>query len=45
MGLVFVGAQAKEESAKAEMSRFRILHFATHGVLDWTNPLYSYIVL
>jgi CHAT domain-containing protein len=27
------------------MSLYRILHFATHGVLDETNPLYSYIML
>ena len=34
-----------EERAKAEMSLFRILHFASHGVLDATNPLYSYVAL
>jgi CHAT domain-containing protein len=27
------------------MGRFRILHFATHGILDGTNPLYSHVVL
>ncbi len=42
---VYVGARATEERAKAEMSRFRILHFATHGVLEETNPLYSYVAL
>jgi CHAT domain-containing protein len=42
---VFVGAQASEDRAKADMARFRILHFATHGILDGTNPLYSHVVL
>lgn len=42
---VFVGSQASEDKAKAEMARFRILHFATHGIMDGTNPLYSHIVL
>ena len=27
------------------MSRFRVLHFATHGILDGMNPLYSHVVL
>jgi CHAT domain-containing protein len=42
---VFVGARATEERAKLDMARFRILHFATHGVLDGANPLYSHLVL
>jgi CHAT domain-containing protein len=42
---VFVGPDASEQMAKAEMARYRILHFATHGILDGTNPLYSHLVL
>jgi CHAT domain-containing protein len=42
---VQVGSAASEASAKAEIGKFRVLHFATHGVLDSRNPLYSYIVL
>ena len=42
---VYVGTQATEERAKADMSRFRVLHFATHGILDGMNPLYSHVVL
>ena len=38
----YFGSQATEALAKAEMPRFHILHFATHSVLDETNPLYSY---
>ena len=42
---LFVGEQATEERAKAEMPRFKVLHFATHGILDGNDPLYSYILL
>jgi CHAT domain-containing protein/uncharacterized protein HemY len=43
--LVRIGADAREEDVKAEMRDYQVLHFATHGVLDNDNPLYSYIVL
>jgi CHAT domain-containing protein/tetratricopeptide (TPR) repeat protein len=43
--LVRIGAAAREETVKAEMENYRVLHFATHGVLDDRNPLYSYLVL
>ena len=42
---IFIGADATEDKAKAEMGSFSILHFAAHGILDATNPLYSHIVL
>jgi CHAT domain-containing protein len=42
---VRVGAEARESWLKAEASRYRILHFATHGVLDNMSPLYSELVL
>lgn len=42
---VYVGAKAREQVAKSEMPRYRTLHFATHGLLDDTNPMYSHIVL
>jgi CHAT domain-containing protein len=42
---LFVGEDATEERAKAEMSKFDVLHFATHGVLDGKDPLYSNILL
>ena len=42
---LFVGEDATEERAKAEMSQFEVLHFATHGVLDGKDPLYSNILL
>ncbi len=42
---VYIGEQAREERAKAEMGNYRILHFATHGVLDTLNPMYSHLLL
>jgi CHAT domain-containing protein/Tfp pilus assembly protein PilF len=42
---VYTGAAASEDKAKAEAGRFRILQFATHAVLNDSNPLYSYVVL
>lgn len=42
---VRVGAEAREALAKAEMGKYRVLHFATHGVLDDLNPMYSHLVL
>ena len=43
--LTLTGAQASEAQWKALAPRYRILHLATHGVLNSSNPLYSYFVL
>jgi CHAT domain-containing protein len=43
---IYLRAEAKEERAKAErLNQYRILHFATHGVLDEQTPDRSSIVL
>ena len=42
---VYVGAAAREEQFKSEAGRFRILHLATHGILDDASPMYSQLVL
>ena len=42
---VLIGQQAQEATMKAEASKYEILHFATHAILDDHNPLYSHIVL
>ena len=42
---VCVGASAREETAKSEMGRHKVLHFATHSILDNQGPMYSRIVL
>jgi len=41
----YVGAEAREEVIKAEAGHFRILHLATHGVLNDASPMYSHLVL
>lgn len=42
---VYTGAEAREGRAKEDAGKFSILHFATHGVLNDANPMYSHIVL
>lgn len=42
---VYVGADAREDRVKTEASRARILHFATHGILNNASPLYSHLAL
>ncbi len=42
---ILTGAAAREETVKAEAARYPILHFATHGLLDDKNPLYSRLLL
>ncbi len=42
---VFVGNEAREETAKAESPKFRIVQFATHGILNNISPMYSHLVL
>jgi CHAT domain-containing protein/tetratricopeptide (TPR) repeat protein len=42
---VRVGAEARESWLKQEAGHYRILHLATHGLLDDTSPLYSQLVL
>lgn len=42
---VYTGAAAREEAAKTEAGKFRVLHFATHGVLNNSSPMYSHLLL
>lgn len=42
---VFVGPDAREGRLKAEAHKFGVLHLATHGVIDDSNPMYSHLVL
>jgi CHAT domain-containing protein/uncharacterized protein HemY len=42
---VFTGAAAAEECLKAQIGASRVLHFATHGLLDNTSPMYSHLLL
>jgi CHAT domain-containing protein/Tfp pilus assembly protein PilF len=42
---VYVGSDASEERFKAAASSFRVLHVATHGILNDQSPMYSHLVL
>jgi len=42
---VYVRADANEQNAKREMPAARVVHFATHGLFDERNPMFSQIVL
>lgn len=42
---ILTGAEAQEATAKAEMGRYRYLHFATHGFVNNASPMLSSLVL
>ncbi len=42
---VYIGAEAREDRLKAEAGQARILHFATHGILNNASPMYSHLAL
>src|SRR5262249_17971304 len=42
---VNIGAAADEARFKADAGEYRILHLATHGILNNYSPMYSHIVL
>ncbi|HEY6137920.1 MAG TPA: CHAT domain-containing protein [Thermoanaerobaculia bacterium] len=42
---VYVRDAAREAVFKREAPRFRVVHFAAHGILDDRSPMYSAIVL
>jgi CHAT domain-containing protein len=42
---VYIGADAREDRLKAEATRARVLHFATHGILNNASPMYSHLAL
>lgn len=42
---VFIGSEAREKVVKTEAAKYEVLHFATHGLLDNRNPMFSYLTL
>src|SRR5262249_38665565 len=42
---VYIGAAAREEVVKQDSNRYRILHLATHGILNDASPMYSNVML
>ena len=43
--VVLTGANAREDTFKAQAGDFDIIHLATHGVLNDRAPLYSYLLM
>lgn len=41
---VYTGEAATEQRLRAEIAEARVVHIATHGVLNDQNPLYSYLL-
>ncbi|HEX2061602.1 MAG TPA: CHAT domain-containing protein, partial [Thermoanaerobaculia bacterium] len=42
---VYTRDAAREDAARMEMQRARVVHFAAHGIFDDVNPMFSQIVL
>ena len=42
---ILTGADAREDTAKAEAGKVDVLHIATHGILNNLSPMYSRVVL
>lgn len=42
---MYSGAEASEERFKAEAATYRVLHLATHSLLNNTSPMYSQVIL
>lgn len=42
---ILIGNEAREEVAKSEVPKYRIVQFATHGILNNASPMYSHLVM
>lgn len=42
---VYIGRDARESRFKAEAADSKVVHLATHGILNNASPLYSYLLL
>jgi CHAT domain-containing protein/Tfp pilus assembly protein PilF len=42
---VYTGSEASEARLKQEAGDYRVLHLATHGILNDASPMYSHLVL
>jgi len=42
---LLIGQAAREETVKAKLKKYRVLHFARHGILNDQSPLCSYLLL
>jgi CHAT domain-containing protein len=42
---VLIGTAAREELVKEQSGQYRIVHLATHGILNDVSPMYSHVML
>jgi len=42
---VLIGASASKDVFRSEAAKYKIIHFATHGILDDKSPMYSRLVM
>src|SRR5262249_36596943 len=42
---VYIGSEARESIIKSGIRQAKVLHFATHGILNNTSPMYSHLLL
>ncbi len=42
---VFIGADAGKKLFKTEAANYQVIHLATHGILDDSNPMYSRLMM
>lgn len=42
---IFIGSEAREKVVKTEAPKYQVLHFATHGLLDNRNPMFSFLTM
>jgi len=42
---VLIGGSARKSVFRSEASKYNIIHFATHGILDDASPMYSRLVM
>jgi CHAT domain-containing protein len=42
---IFVGTEAGKKIFKTEAGKYAVIHLATHGILDDSNPMYSRLVM
>ncbi len=43
--IVFTGTSARESELKTKAGEYKVIHLATHGILNDSSPMYSQIVL
>ena len=42
---VYIGLEAREDRVKSEAGQAKVLHFATHGMINNASPMYSHLAL